>query len=115
MNNLKRLMCEFAILGMEPEAVEAESGLEFDPTAVASPEAEVAPEVEYELDADGNPILDANGNPVPKVKPEVTGACTCDHNTLPAAEEPPVGGIPALPPPAPAFPAEPEDEFDFEI
>lgn len=114
MNNLKRLMTEFAILGMEAEPLDAENGLEFDPNAApvvaAAPEGE---EVEYELDADGNPILDSEGNPIPKLKPEQNAsACTCDQNTLPAAEEPPAGGLPALPPPPPAAP---EEEFDFDF
>jgi hypothetical protein len=119
MKNLKRLMCEFAILDMEPEPLEAESGMEFDqsaaPVASAVPAEAPAEEVEYELDADGNPILDAEGNPVPKVKPEAGSSCTCDHNTLPAASEPPVGGITAELPLPPAYPVENEDEFDFNI
>lgn len=122
MNNLKRLMMEFSILGMEPEAIEAENGLEFpeiDPAAVA-------PEEEYELDADGNPVLDEMGNPVPKKPKE---SCSCDHreDDLAASATPPAGGImvrngepmagatmPGAPIGEPSVAQlPPEDEFEF--
>lgn len=114
MNNLKRLMEEFSILGMEPAPLEAESGLEFHPDDTSTEE-------EYELDAEGNPVLDANGMPVKKVKPSVpgapvAGACTCDDN----ATDPMAGATPpldrAIPSPQGIVPQlPPEDEFDFEV
>lgn len=132
MKNLNALMREFAILGMEPEPLESENGLEFPPQAAApaiAPAPAVAPVAgpeEYELDAEGNPVLDANGNPVKKV---ADPACAChDDPAAPAGALPALPPLPpldtltlpGLPPPAAAAPAElpplpPEDEFDFKV
>ena len=97
MKTLKSLLEEFNILGMRPEEIEGESGLEF----LDGEEAELGEE-EYELDADGNPVLDAEGNPVKKVvDPE--GSCKCDHTADPDAVDPELGELP------------PDDEFDFKV
>ncbi len=117
MKNLLRLMEEFSILGMEPAPLDTTSGIDF------MPQGDVAPEGEYELDADGNPLLDELGNPIMKVKPvaAVPGAeptnCDCDHRAddLAAALPPPAGGVvpPAQGAIVPQLP--PEDEFDFTV
>lgn len=111
MKNLKRLMTEFAILGMEPDPLDADNGLEFDPTTATELPMD---EVEYELDADGNPVLDANGNPVPKAKPEAApSSCTCNHQaTGPMSDDPQASATMA--PQSTMVPPE-EDEFDFNI
>lgn len=132
MKTLTSLMREFAILGMEPEPLEGETGLEFDPQG-----ATVA-EPEYELDAEGNPVLDADGNPVPKL-PAVPGAvdaapaCACDHAEAGVAAAapgamgavPPMGALPPAPGAVPPMgdpaampmgsPPPPADEFDFKF
>lgn len=73
MKNLQRLMEEFSILGMEPSPIDSETGMEFDVDDDSSEE-------EYELDAEGNPVLDKDGNPIKKLPaPEDNGQnCTCD-------------------------------------
>lgn len=77
MKNLIKLMEEFSILGMEPNEIDDENGLEFGDDAGDETD-------EYELDADGNPVLDADGNPIKKVKAD--NACTCDHDETPEPE-----------------------------
>jgi hypothetical protein len=103
-STLSKLMQEFAILDMEPNPLEDTDGLglEFPPE-----------EDEYELDADGNIVLDADGNPVKKVKPvdgaaiaPVTPECSCNH-TADAVPPQAQATMPTPPPPA--------EEFDFNV
>ena len=117
MKNLLSLMEEFSILGMAPAPLDTTTDMDF------MPQGDVAPEGEYELDADGNPLLDENGNPIPKVKPDAAvpgaapSACSCDHNAdAPlAALPPPAAGV-APPVPGATVPQlPPEDEFDFKV
>ena len=116
MDKLKALMLEFAILDADSDI--GDSGLDFGEFD-ATPYPETVGEVEYELDADGNPILDDYGNPVKKLKapegdvpddtldPDGANACVCDPQPAtvdqlqlePAVEPEPTG--------------EPEDEFKF--
>jgi hypothetical protein len=126
MNHLTRLMAEFAILGMEPEAAPVPTDLPVttdDPTAVADQE-------EYILDANGNPVLDEQGNPIRKVAPPSDAlalptpegdSCTCNDTAAPT-DNPmdvrvsfdPMASL-GTDPNSVSFPTEPEDEFDFNI
>lgn len=127
MKNLKNLMVEFAILGMEADPLEAENGLEFPPEgAMGGPInaalSAVPPEDEYELDAEGNPVLDADGNPIKKITPAVDSACACDHADGDMAPAAPIAGAPLAPMGAAPVASTmgvskepPEDEFNFNI
>lgn len=115
MKNLLDLMKAFGILGMEPDPLDSENGLEMPP------EATLEPESEFELDADGNIVLDAEGNPVKKAVADSACACDPKEGDLPAAFPPPAGGLDPSAgvtggPVAPDLPPQqPEDEFDFNI
>lgn len=105
MNTLKTLMLEFAILGATPNI--SDVGLGFE-DGEASPYPEEPETEEYELDADGNPILDDYGNPVKKAvnaEDEAAPACACNLDAPEAQGDDTL----AIAPPEEA----PQDEFTF--
>lgn len=120
MKTLLKLMEEFSILDAEQLPLEDDMGLESNGDAPefaddgfdfddADLSVDMPEEGGYELDADGNVVLDAQGRPVKK---KATSCACSDTAPLPAGDSIPAeDGFPMGEPEV----EEDEDEFDFNV